>query len=79
MSISDKIYPYRKPYPNKYVHCIDNGTSMLECPKCLCRIQEVPFSYAVGNHGYKFCPYCGADLRAEEQMNIFQLLEEGEE
>lgn len=60
----DTEYEYREPYPNRYRITEDCGTKMLECPKCKCRIQAVNFSYAVGNHGYKFCPYCGEDVRA---------------
>lgn len=60
-------YTYRKPYPNRYIKTVDCGAKMLECPnpKCKCRIQAAPFSYAVGNYGYKFCPYCGEDVRKE--------------
>lgn len=56
---------YHEPYPNRYKECIDNACLMLECPECKCRIQAYPFSYAVGTNGYKFCPYCGADVRLE--------------
>lgn len=62
---SDKEYEDREPYPNRYRITEDNGCKMLECPKCKCRIQAAPFSYAVGNYGYKFCPYCGEDMRKE--------------
>ena len=61
----DTEYEYREPYPNRYRITEDCGTKMLECPKCKCRIQAVNFSYAVGNYGYKFCPYCGEDVRKE--------------
>lgn len=60
------IYEYRLPVPNKYIHTIDNGEKMLKCPKCDCGIIASAFSYAVGNCGYKFCPYCGEDLRIQE-------------
>lgn len=64
----NKEYELRNPIPNRYRTYIDNGHKMLECPKCECRITASFFSYAVGNNGYGFCPYCGEDLR-EAQKN----------
>lgn len=67
-------YELRNPYPNNYKHCIDNGHSMLECPECESRIISALFSHAVGDYGYRFCPYCGADLRKSNQMTFDDLL-----
>ena len=58
---------YREPPANKYNTTVDNGSTMLECPECKCRIQYNAFTYAVGTLGFSFCPYCGADVR--EEMN----------
>ena len=63
------IYEYRNPIPNNWIHRVDTGIGMLECPKCECRANEAMFSYAVGNRGYSFCPYCGEDLRKKEGNN----------
>ena len=58
---------YREPPANKYNTTVDNGSTMLECPECKCRIQYNAFTYAVGTQGFSFCPYCGADMRKEVQ------------
>ena len=62
----DKEYQYRTPIPNIYKKKIDTGTKMLVCPDCGCGIHAEQFSYAVGNLGYSFCPYCGKDVRKEK-------------
>ena len=51
------------PIPNYYIMRIDTECILLECPHCKGRIISTAFSYAVGNQGYAFCPYCGEDLR----------------
>lgn len=75
----EKPYSLRNPFPNNYKHVIDNGTEMLECPECECRIQANFFSYAVGDYGYKFCPYCGVDLRVKSQLTIEDFLQKAGE
>ena len=40
----------------------DTGALMLECDACGCRAFAVQFAKAVGTHGYRFCPYCGARI-----------------
>ena len=57
----------REPNSHIYKTCIDNGTYMLECPKCKGRINYNPFTYAVGDDGFHFCPYCGAKTCKEEE------------
>lgn len=56
---------YREPPASKYNTTVDNGSTMLECPECGCRIQYNAFTYAVGSRGFSFCPYCGVDVRKE--------------
>lgn len=63
--VCQEPYLYREPIPNKYINAVDNGSKMLECPECGCRIQYNAFTYAVGTQGFSFCPYCGADVRKE--------------
>lgn len=41
----------------------DNGYSMYECSVCESRMWKTEYDKAVGTHGFKFCPYCGADMR----------------
>lgn len=62
-TIFNREYEYRKAYPNKYIVTSDNGSKMLRCPECTCQIIAYPFSYAVGNRGYSFCPYCGEAMQ----------------
>ena len=47
---------------------VDNGTPMLECSACGCRVKRESFMDAVGEKGFSFCPYCGADLREREDI-----------
>ena len=61
--VCQDTYSYREPVPNIYISTVDVGAPMLECPGCKARIQANAFSYAVGNMGYQFCPYCGKDVR----------------
>ena len=68
VSINDEPYTYRQPVKNKWLKRIDNDCQMLECPKCECRVLATDYSFAVGNKGYSFCPYCGADLREETDV-----------
>lgn len=69
-------YPYQKPIPNKWIKRIDEDNDMLECPKCGCRVGAKAYSYAVGNNGYSFCPYCGADLRKQYQRTLAEFMED---
>ena len=64
--LHDEPYPYRQPVKNKWLKRIDI-VPVLECPECECRVLATDYSYAVGNRGYSFCPYCGADLREERE------------
>ena len=66
MTILERPYDYRQPVPNRYIITEDTGTKMLECPACGGRIQAYPFTYAVGNHGYRYCPYCGEHVEKQE-------------
>lgn len=45
----------------EWISRIDNGTWMLECSVCGCRVQEEKYRIAVGEDA-KRCPYCGAEL-----------------
>jgi hypothetical protein len=63
--VCQEPYPYREPNPNTYIKAIDCGSQMLECPECKCRIIYNAFTYAVGNRGFSFCPYCGKDRRKQ--------------
>ena len=61
--VCQDAYSYREPIPNIYTKTVDVGAPVMECPECKGRIQSNAFSYAVGNLGYAFCPYCGKDMR----------------
>lgn len=66
----EEEYELRNPIPNRYRTCFDTDYKMLECPKCECRITASFFSYAVGDNGYGFCPYCGEDLREKSNPKV---------
>lgn len=65
--VCQDAYSYREPIPNIYTKTVDVGAPVMECPGCKGRIQSNAFSYAVGNLGYAFCPYCGKDVRKKVQ------------
>ena len=44
-----------------WISRIDEGTWMLECSECGCRVQEEKYRIAIGQNATK-CPYCGAEL-----------------
>lgn len=47
----------------------DTGARMYECPDCECRLIADPFDTAVGNWGYRYCPYCGTKLEGRQHEN----------
>lgn len=49
----------------KWKEEIDTGERMLACSACGGRVFLETYETAVGEHGYRFCPYCGADMRGE--------------
>lgn len=49
---------------------IDNGIQMLKCPYCKCRMQKKHYIFAVGSNGFRYCPYCGKDMRKDGQTSI---------
>ena len=57
----------------------DNGYSMYECSVCESRMWKTEYDKAVGTHGFRFCPYCGADMRdgACEQMTLEDIMQRG--
>lgn len=61
--VCQDAYLYREPIPNIYTKTVDVDAPVMECPGCKGRILSNAFSYAVGNLGYAFCPYCGKDVR----------------
>lgn len=46
---------------------IDNGFKMYTCPECECRMTKNHYDFAVGLKGFNYCPYCGSDMRKEEE------------
>lgn len=40
----------------------DNGTPMLRCSSCRCRVKYEQYRAAVGDKGFSYCPYCGVRL-----------------
>ena len=46
-------------YEAEWVITIDNEEKMITCSGCECRMIKKNYDLAVGNRGYRFCPYCG--------------------
>lgn len=46
-------------YEAEWVITIDNEEKMITCSSCECRMIKKNYDLAVGNRGYRFCPYCG--------------------
>ena len=59
--------PERKKGQWKVEH--DLGVEFLACTSCKCRVFKDHYGHAVGNWGYNYCPYCGADMRGEQDDN----------
>ena len=47
---------------HKWIKESDNGTLMLRCSNCDCRVMLEHYERAVGLKGYDYCPYCGAKM-----------------
>lgn len=59
----------------KWKITIDNDEPMLTCPECECRMIARWYTLAVGYRGYRYCPYCGKDMK-EDQLTIQDFLKE---
>lgn len=46
-------------YEAEWTITIENGIEMIGCSACGCRSWKEEYDRAVGDHGYRFCPYCG--------------------
>ena len=46
-------------------HLVCYGVAVFQCSECKTDINEMPTYY--GEPVYKFCPYCGADMRADRK------------
>ena len=57
---------YRVYDTGRWKICEDNEEKVLECPKCECRAFMDEYLTALGTRGLSFCPYCGADLREQQ-------------
>ena len=66
-------YGYKVFDLGKWRISIDNDVEMLECPNCECRVFMEDYFKAIGQHGIRFCPYCGTNL--QEFSNQMELLD----
>lgn len=41
---------------------IDNGHQMLACSSCGGRVIRLWYDRAVGDNGFRYCPYCGEEM-----------------
>ena len=46
----------------KWKEEMDTGERMLACSACGGRVFLETYETAVGEHGYRFCPYCGSRM-----------------
>lgn len=49
---------------------IDNGHQMLRCSECGCRVIREWYDLAVGDYGFRHCPYCGKRMTNAEDMAV---------
>ena len=49
---------------------IDNETQMLRCDACGGRVIRQWYDRAVGDKGFRHCPYCGRSMANAEQMAV---------
>lgn len=47
----------------------DNDLVMLCCTSCGCGVLGVFYRRAVGDHGFRYCPYCGAMMENPDEFN----------
>lgn len=57
----------RHPIPNKWIR-IGSGQFMI-CPKCCAGVFVEPYTKAVGDNGFRYCPYCGEDLSDDKRRD----------
>ena len=50
----------------RWVMRVDIETEMLECTACKNRVIGKYYRWAVGNHGFRYCPYCGVKMEGAE-------------
>lgn len=41
----------------------DTSDMMIECSVCESRMFKIAYDNAVGNYGYRYCPYCGTKMQ----------------
>lgn len=45
----------------------EDGTPMMRCSACGGGVFKMPYTYAVWQDGFRFCPYCGAQMSNPNQ------------
>ena len=56
--------------PSHWEIDIDNDIQMLRCESCGGRVIRKWYDLAVGNKGYKHCPYCGKEMSNDAKMIV---------
>lgn len=59
------LKPERKN--GKWKEEVGTGERMLACSACGGRVFLETYETAVGEHGYRFCPYCGSEMRRHDE------------
>lgn len=55
---------------SKWAIDIDNDHQLLRCESCGGRVIRKWYDRAVGDNGFRFCPYCGKTMTNAERMVV---------
>lgn len=62
MTGQTSIFDYGVDKPSAWKTDIDNDMQMLRCESCGSRVIRLWYDLAVGDHGFRYCPYCGKEM-----------------
>lgn len=49
--------------PGRWIISVDNDFYLMTCSECSSRVFLKEYAAAVGDEGFRFCPYCGASMK----------------
>lgn len=70
MSQQMTIFDFGMEKPSRWEVDIDNGSQMLRCESCDCRVTRKWYDLAVGDRGFQYCPYCGKKMVNSAKMIV---------
>ena len=68
--MTDQICLFDTANESRWAIDIDNDRQMLRCESCGGRVIRKWYDLAVGDKGFKFCPYCGKQMTNAESMVV---------